>query len=345
MKKKELTRCGVLTKRINNSTPQASLECSNSGVVLSGKNPKQKYNKPALSLNELAELMLERGVKGITVDELKQRLRFVSYYRLRGYTYIYQDNAKEDAPFKPGTQWKRIWDDYCFDQDLRMLMFDGISRYEIAFRSVVVATLSEEYGGQWYEETELFESDECCKDLLKELDALWKRSKEEFKEHYLSSYDDSVRPPAWMMFETATMGIVNKIYSKLKNSLEAKKSVLHTFGFKRADVFISWNHHLNYVRNICAHHARLFSKKLVIKPLAYKRSGIEWGANRADNASVYASICILVRLLSYCMPEYQFVQRIQTLLSNASFHQREIMHLPDKWDEELALLAKHDGTF
>ena len=239
MSKKDLTKDCLLAKKQSNSTPQASLQCSNSGVSLSGDMSemvdKPKYHKPALSLRELAELIIRRGIQDVSVGELEQRLRFVNYYRLRGYTYPYQDNAQEDAPFKPGTKWQDIWDDYWFDQDLRMLMFDGISRYEIAFRSVVALNLFEQYGAQWYENEDLFESVEFCKNYLthtnpsekqkekynkhykdryethlKELDDLWERSQEEFKEHYLNHYDNNQRPPAWMIFETATMGIVRQ---------------------------------------------------------------------------------------------------------------------------------------
>ena len=180
MNKNDLTIDCLLAKEESNRTSQASLQCSNSGVVLSGVNAKPKYNKPALSLQALAELMISRGVEGVSLEDLENKLRFVNYYRLRGYTYPYQDNAQEDAPFKVGTQWQYIWDDYCLDQELRLLLFDGISRYEIAFRSVVILALCDEYGAHWYEQKELFESEEHFRENLNEMIVLWNRSQEDF---------------------------------------------------------------------------------------------------------------------------------------------------------------------
>lgn len=370
MSKKDLTKDCLLAKDQSNSTPQASLQCSNSGVSLSGDMSemvdKPKYHKPALSLRGLAELIIRRGIQDVSVGELEQRLRFVNYYRLRGYTYPYQDNAQEDAHFKPGTKWQDIWDDYWFDQDLRMLMFDGISRYEIAFRSVVALNLCEQYGAQWYENEDLFESVEFCKNYLthtnpsekqkkkyekykerykthlKELDDLWKRSQEEFKEHYLNHYNNSQRPPAWMIFETATMGIVSKFFENVKNGCDAKKEVLKQFGFKRAqsDVFTSWNHHLNYVRNICAHHARLFSRKFTITPTFCKDSPEIWVSEKPNKHRIYASICILVHLLSICSPEYPFKMKIRELLLRTSEKQREMMGVPEDWMEQALFMEE-----
>ena len=381
MSKNDLTKNCLLAMRENNSTPQASLQCSNSGVSLSSDLSetmgKPKYNKPALSLRELAELIIRRGIQDVTVDKLEQQLRFVNYYRLRGYTYPYQDNVQEDAPFKPGTKWQDIWDDYWLDQDLRMLMFDGISRYEIAFRSLVVLYLCESYGAQWYENEDLFESVAFCKTYLtlsnpsekqkekynkhykdryethlKELDDLWERSQEEFKEHYLNHYDNNQRPPAWMIFETATMGIVSKFFANVRSGIDAKKQVLSQFGFKRAqsDVFTSWNHHLNYVRNICAHHARLFSRKFTITPTFCKDSPEIWVSEEPNKHRIYASICILVHLLSICSPEYPFKMKIRELLLRTSEKQREMMGVPEDWmeqalfvNEELLQQQVHSG--
>lgn len=346
MSKKDLTKGAVTAKQGTNRTPQASSQCSNSGVNLScdlsEMVDKPKYNKPALSLRELAELLLSRGVEGIEVCDLEQRLRFVNYYRLRGYTYPYQDNAQEDAPFKSGTKWQYIWNDYCFDQDLRMLMFDGISRYEIALRSAVTLELSENYGAQWYEQKDLFESEKHFDENLKELIGLWNRSQEEFKSHYENNYDNSQKPPAWMLFETATMGIVSKVFSSLKCGLNAKKRVLKVFGFNRSQsgVFTSWNHHLNYVRNICAHHARLFSRTFTITPTFCKNCPSVWVSKVPEKHRVYASICILVHLLSICSPEYPFKMKIRELLLRTSEKQREMMGVPENWMEQALFMEE-----
>ena len=51
------------------------------------------YAKPALNLEQQADLLLNRGLKDISKEALITKLSSVNYYRLRGYTYAYQDNT------------------------------------------------------------------------------------------------------------------------------------------------------------------------------------------------------------------------------------------------------------
>ena len=106
----------------------------------------------------------------------------------------------------------------------------------------------------------------------------WNRSREIFKKHYDGKYDNTLRPPAWMIFETTTFGTVSKFFSNLKADLPARNEIVCFFGFKKssAKILVSWLQHLNLVRNICAHHSRLFSRSFVIKPMIPMRQPEKW---------------------------------------------------------------------
>ena len=73
---------------------------------------KIQYNKPPISLDDQAQLLLDRGLQGISKEELVQKLGNINYYRLRGYTYPYQNNDVENTPFLPNSKWEFIWNDY-----------------------------------------------------------------------------------------------------------------------------------------------------------------------------------------------------------------------------------------
>ena len=60
---------------------------------------KPQYSKPPLDIEQQADLLLSRGLKGIQKIDLQAKLQSINYYRLRGYTYPYQDNSKVDTPF------------------------------------------------------------------------------------------------------------------------------------------------------------------------------------------------------------------------------------------------------
>ena len=79
------------------------------------------YNKPPLTLDQQAELLLNRGLQGVSKEELIAELSRIGYYRLRGYTYPYQNNSLDNSPFLPNACWAYIQSDYIFDSKLRNL--------------------------------------------------------------------------------------------------------------------------------------------------------------------------------------------------------------------------------
>ena len=82
---------------------------------------KKQYTKPPLPLDEQAQLLLDRGLKGISKEELIQKLGNINYYRLRGYTYPYQNNYADNTPFFPNSKWEFIWNDYIFDSIQKLI--------------------------------------------------------------------------------------------------------------------------------------------------------------------------------------------------------------------------------
>ena len=64
-----------------------------------------KYDKPPLSFEEQAALLIKRGLiadKSLLVSRLKN----VNYYRLSGYLYPYR---QANDNFKPGTTFEQVW--------------------------------------------------------------------------------------------------------------------------------------------------------------------------------------------------------------------------------------------
>lgn len=91
------------------------------------------YEKPPLTTEEQASLLLSRGLLGISMQDLQVKLNSINYYRPRGYTYHYQDNSQKDTPFLKNASWAFIWNDYVFGSRQRSLIFEGIGHIEIAF--------------------------------------------------------------------------------------------------------------------------------------------------------------------------------------------------------------------
>lgn len=100
------------------------------------------YSKPPQTLDQQAQLLISRGLKDVSKDELVEVLSRISYYRLRGYTYLYQDNTSSNSEFLPTANWSSIKNDYLFDSALRNLIVEALGFIEIAVRCQMEYQLS-----------------------------------------------------------------------------------------------------------------------------------------------------------------------------------------------------------
>ncbi|MCO5231827.1 MAG: hypothetical protein M9958_11820 [Chitinophagales bacterium] len=58
-----------------------------------------EYNKPPITIVEQIEKLKERGLHFISEEKAQNYLSNISYYRLRAYTYPFQDNTIDHQPF------------------------------------------------------------------------------------------------------------------------------------------------------------------------------------------------------------------------------------------------------
>ena len=298
--------------------------------------PPKIYQKPPLTLSQQADLLISRGLSGVSKNDLIEFLSRVSYYRLRGYTYPYQDNTLPHSPFISGSCWDYVKKDYAFDSELRNLVMDALSHIEVAARSQLEYQLSIAYGSRWYEDPSLCYSSKIFSDNLSELKKHWNRSREVFKSHYETDYDTSIAPPAWMIFETTTFGTVSKIYSNLRNNLSAKAEIAKYFGFNKSStkVLVSWFQHLNLVRNICAHHSRLFTRSFIVRPMIPTNPPIKWVDSIPSQDRVYFTICIILSLLDICNPGHNFRAGLKALMQTIRPEQMPSLGFPTNWKEQ-----------
>lgn len=81
--------------------------------------------------------------------------------------------------------------------------------------------------------------------------------------------------------------------------------------------FCSWLHTMNYVRNLCAHHARLWNREMSIVPekLHFSKR-LVWISNpdTVQRGKVYYFFCMLGYLLQTANPTSSFKDRLKALV-------------------------------
>ena len=233
--------------------------------------------------------------------------------------------------------FEEIIDLYLFDRDLRLLVFDAIESIEITFRTQLIYQPSISGGAFWFEDASNFDNASRHTEHLRQLNEEVARSSGEvFIQHFFSKYDEEDTPPAWMTFEVLSLGLLSKFYQNMRPSLRAKKDIANHFGVSQAVVFQSWIRSVTYVRNICAHHSRLWNRTLTNKPAIPRTPPAIWisAAPLPSNDKMYYFLCCLTHMLRSIQPKNTFSQRLKALFAKYPKVSKSAMDFPNNWENE-----------
>ena len=299
-----------------------------------------KYTKPPLTFSEQADLLLRRGLQADR-DDLIQKLQAVNYYRLSGYLYPFR---QADDTFRPGTTLEIVWSRYTFDRQLRLLMMDAIERVEVAVRTQLAYHFAHTYGPFAYLDPANFpglKSEEYEK-WLAELREEIQRSREPFVTHFRNKYGDSHTDlPIWMVAEVMSFGKVLTMFRGVATDLQ--KQIANEYSIPD-EVMRSWLLALNTIRNICAHHGRLWNRELGNKPkMPNIRKYPEWHQPISiGNNRVFGILTILHYLLRKISPLSLWYNRLITLLNSFPNIPQKDMGFSENWGT--SLLWINDST-
>lgn len=274
---------------------------------------KKIFTKPALSIDEQIVLLSARGLKFADVQKIKHYLTYIGYYRLSAYMRPFQD---KEHNFVIPCDLEDVLSLYFFDKKLRYLTFNAVKQIEIALRSVITNIMASEYGAYWFNDSRLFNtkintSFKTAQNIIKESTKDCPENKKTvFIRHYYDTYKEPDLPPSWMIFEALSMGGVSMIYKLLDR--EQRKKIAVYFG--QDEIYLtSWAHSLTHIRNICAHHLRLWNRIFSIKPKINHRIP---AFNKPDfsREKFYAQAVIIETLLNKIDPENNWNESISDLI-------------------------------
>lgn len=289
-----------------------------------------RYDKHALTFEQQADLLLQRGLQADR-DILINRLRVVIYYRLSGYLFPFRD--KNDH-FRPETTLDTVWRRYTFDRRLRILALDAIERVEVALRTQVVYEHVHRYGPFGYtvpENLPKLDGNRFGQFLSRVYDET-QRSREIFVQHFRTKYSDQ-HPylPLWMAAEIMPFGVMFNLYTGVEPNIKRDIALIYNV----PDIVLSsWVNVLNTVRNICAHHGRLWNRELGVKPLMPNiRKYPKWHKPvTIPNHRIFAVLTILQYMTCIVAPQSHWHQRLHSLLDEYPDIPRLSMGFPERWE-------------
>lgn len=284
-------------------------------------------SKPARSITEQIDLLKSRNMLFHNEQEANHFLKNISYYRLKGYWWDMQSDYTLHT-LKPNTYFEDIIERYNFDRHLRLILFDAIERIEVALRTKMINYLSMSYGGLWYLNTSLFDINTSTYNsvtktnhqfAIEELQKEFKRSKEIFIVDHKNRYPNK-DADAWKTLEVASMGTLSKLYKNLNHQLPEKALIANDMGLNLSSELSSWLEALAYVRNIIAHHSRLWSRNMVKRPIVnINNPQNDWLTNPLTPVQIKKPFLIISSMIYLCnkvTPNHQVKSKLLDLIKD-----------------------------
>ncbi len=311
------------------------------------------FEKPPLSIAQQITQLKNRGLIIGNLDFCHAALTYIGYYRLSGYMIPFYNFPGENHVFLKDTKFEQIVEHYEFDRQLRLLCLNAIEKIEVAFRAVMSDYMSVyAKDSHWFEKKELFKNtiirtefedgkfgnevyhSKFMRELREEIGRSPNKKgclpKEKFLEHYYDKYQHPDLPPSWMVFETLTFGQIVFLFKNLQKSHQ--KQIAGYFGLHET-VLHSWMHSICYLRNLCAHHSRLWNRKMSISPkISSSHKELQ---NIDENKRFYGFAVIIKVILDNINPENNWVALLTNLINFSPSIKVNQMGFPIDWQKKV----------
>jgi abortive infection bacteriophage resistance protein len=321
-----------------------------------------QYTKPHLSFHDQLQLLRQRGLLISDDQAAEAALSSIGYYRLAAYLYTFRQllphpdlygSGRADS-FQPGYSIDHslaLWD---FDRRLRSVTLQAMELLEVAVRTSIAfeagragpfAYLDPAY----VEPRSTVPRPQSNGQVLTDLDRWTSRlvrmqddSREEFVEHYRRKYaSSSPGMPVWVSVEVWDFGLMSRYYTSIM-PYAGRLAVSRVFGVQDVNMFSSWIRSLNVVRNIAAHHSRLWNRKLAIQPRLPKRGILldfdhVAGDRNAIGTTIYPVLLIMAYLTRQLGVDSRWASSACDVLDtfpSVPGHTMQMLGFPVGWERE-----------
>lgn len=267
--------------------------------------------------------------KGMQVDNDAAAISYlerIGYYRLSGYWYPFRRFDEKSINQRLGlflddTHFQHIVALYVFDKKLRLLAIDALERIEMAVRVDIAHTLGKK-DPQAHEQADKLDGNFAKKIikngknkgktehqlwLVKHSQLLHRARKEPFIAHHNQNYHGIV--PIWVAIEVWDFGCMSRLYAGM--TFSDKTIIAKKYGIS-AKQFEQWLRSLNFIRNVSAHHSRLWNAN-ILEQAAPINFDSKW--SQLVNYKPFFYFCIMQHLLKVICPRSSWNERFKILLN------------------------------
>jgi abortive infection bacteriophage resistance protein len=309
------------------------------------------YSKPYLPVSDQVSLLVARGMRVDDSAKAERYLTRIGYYRLSAYWYLYrQPNGVRTRgdDFVSGADFEHVLNLYVFDRKMRLLALDAIERIEIACRTAIALIIGKRganahlvasnLDGRFTKHINRRHRKTAYAIWTEKLDKKFNDSKEDFANHFKSKYPGE-SPPIWIASELWDFGLLSHFLEGMKHA--DRVEVANMFNVAEPNVFCSWIRTLNFIRNLCAHHCRLWNHSLIDQPMMPKHGVMPMIdhliGNTKSQERFYGGAVIIRYLLLQVSPDSDWAESFKSLVQ--TFPEDSILRLAHagftpSWDKE-----------
>lgn len=276
------------------------------------------FSKPWLSYSAQVEVLRERGLVVNDRQSAEAYLSHVNYYRSSGYCLAFEPPGQHHR-FVTGTTFEQVREAYEKDLVIRDLLSEALEILEIDLRASIAYEFGKKWGAYGHLSIQSFDEGALAKsarrrihsteppfeEWLRKLREEVRRSKEKFVLHFKLNYEGFPDLPIWVLTEVMSFGGLSMMFQWMHRV--DQRPIAHRYNLQPV-ILETWMHHFVYIRNLCAHHCRLWDREWSIKPNL--PAGKAWSAKElAGNNRLAATFLILYRMLLRCPAIGDFAKR------------------------------------
>ncbi len=287
------------------------------------------YNQPQISVEEQIATLKNDGLVFMDEGKAKHLLNNISLFRMKSYLHPFRKAGERS--FKQGVTFEQAYSLYKFDSELRKLICSELEKIEVSIRTQLSYIQTAHSDIFWFADSANFTQSSLHNTLVAKLRRELDRSDDDQVVEFRHRYNDPF-PPSWITMEVTSFGTLSTLYKGLKNG-RGKRALANYYGLSDT-VMESWLHAIVYVRNICAHHSRLWNKNLRIRPLVPRRTTHPFLSNPTHNNRTFYVLSIILYFLKTVNPQNTLAERVRLLLDKYPSVDYIAMGFPHNWEQE-----------
>jgi len=203
-----------------------------------------------------------------------------------------------------------------------------LERVEVSVRTQIAREYAQTFWSHAHENSAIAYNMDHWTKAMNLLRSDLSKSKDTFVRHFRERYSNAT-PPIWALVEVLSFGSLSYWFAKV-----LPRVVQHRVGGvydTHPDVLSGWLHHISVLRNIVAHHGRLWNRVLPFQPRIPKpeRHSIAVSMNPSTNR-VYNTLTILQFLNSIVSPMNEWGDELLELSLQRDIDTR-LMGFPHDW--------------